>query len=124
MSRAELLPCKSASMSGTRSAARMRTFRSRGLAVPLETRASMRSMSPMPVMARMSSARRMLSDTSSCTAAWRRPISAAESSGRSTQVRSSRPPMGVLVKSSMPSRLPDFSPLRIVSVISRLRRVA
>ena len=51
-------------------------------------------------------------------------MATGESSGRSTQERSSRPPMGVLVRSSTHSRLPRFSPVRWFSVSSRLRRAA
>ena len=55
-SRAELKPSSSPRISGTRSQARMSTLRSLAPAVEFETRARMRCMSPMPLMARMSSA--------------------------------------------------------------------
>ncbi len=44
------------------------------------------------------------------------------SSGFSSQLRSMRLPMAVLVWSSTHRRLPRFSPARMVSVNSRLRR--
>ena len=81
-------------------------------------------MSPMLLSFSISSARPTLSRYSSSTAASRRRIAAGESSGRSTQLRSIRPPIGVFVLSSTQSRLPRFSPVRRFSVSSRLRRAA
>ncbi len=79
-------------------------------------------MSLMSFRASRSSPRMTLSFTSSCTASWRRRISATDSSGRSTQARSIRLPMAVPVLSSTQSRLPFRSPPLIDSVSSRLRR--
>ena len=73
--------------------------------------------------AAISSPRFTLSSASSPTALSRRRIATADRSGRSTQARSMRPPMGVRVLSSTHSREPFFSPLRRDSVSSRLRRV-
>ena len=78
----------------------------------------------MPPRAARSSPSRTLSDTSSLTAARRRRMALSESSGISTQERSIREPMGVLVWSSTQRRLPFFSPVRWLLVSSRLRRVA
>ena len=79
-------------------------------------------MSPMPDRARASSSRTMVWSTSWPTAALRRVMAVTDSRGRSSQLRSSRPPMGVRVLSSTQRRLPFFSLLRRVSVSSRFRR--
>ena len=49
-------------------------------------------------------------------------MAVTERNGRSSQDRSIRPPMGVLVSSSTQRRLPRFSRRCRVSVSSRLRR--
>ena len=49
-------------------------------------------------------------------------MATGERRGRSSQDRSSRPPMGVRVLSTAQSRLPFFSPPRRVSVSSKFRR--
>ena len=79
-------------------------------------------MSPRPVMPAISSSLRMVSFTSAATALERRSISVTDSRGRSSQLRSIRPPMGVFVLSSTHRRLPFFSLPRRVSVSSRFRR--
>ena len=70
----------------------------------------------------MSSSRAMVLSTRAATAALRLAMAVTDSSGRSSQLRSSRPPMGVLVLSSTHRREPLFSRSRRVSVSSRFRR--
>ena len=79
-------------------------------------------MSPRPVRAAISSSRARVFSTSAATAAFRFTMAVTESSGRSSQDRSSRPPMGVRVLSSTHRRDPFFSRSRRVSVSSRFRR--
>ena len=81
-------------------------------------------MSPRPAMAAVSSSRAMVSSTSAATAELRRWMAVTDSSGRSSQLRRHRPPMGVRVLSSTQRRLPFFSLFRRVSVSSRFRRAA
>ena len=97
-----------------------RATTSRPPAVPYTMRPTRRSMSPMPVRARASSSRIMVWSTSWPTAPLRRVMAVTDSRGRSSQLRSIRPPMGVLVLSSTQRRLPFFSLLRRVSVSSLL----
>ena len=80
-------------------------------------------MSPMSASTRMISARRTLLRVSSSTAASLRFMPMGESSGRSSQLRSIRPPMGVLVWLSTPKRQKRRSAERMGSVRSRLRLV-
>ena len=107
---------------GSRAMAFFRATTSRPPAVPYTMRPTSRSMSPMPDRARASSSRTMVWSTSWPTAALRRVMAVTDSRGRSSQLRSSRPPMGVRVLSSTQRRLPFFSLLRRVSVSSRFRR--
>ena len=70
----------------------------------------------------MSSSRAMVLSTRAATAALRLAMAVTDSSGRSSQLRSIRPPMGVLVLSSTHRSEPFFSRSRRVSVSSRFRR--
>ena len=79
-------------------------------------------MSPMPWRAKISSSRPIASFTRASTAFSRRLMAVTLSRGRSSQLRSSLPPMAVLVLSSTHSRLPRFSLPRMVAVSSRFRR--
>ena len=73
-------------------------------------------------MAAMSSSRAMVSSTRAATAELRLQMAVTLSSGRSSQDRRHRAPMGVFVLSSTHRRLPFFSLLRRVCVSSRFRR--
>ncbi len=79
-------------------------------------------MSLMPARTAVSSSRATASRTSSSTAPSRRRMAATLRRGRSSQERSSRAPMAVLVRSSTHRRLPRFSLPRRVAVSSRFRR--
>jgi len=98
--------------------------RSRGWAELLTTRLVNRSRSPMCCSSARNSARSRELSKKTDTLFCRCSIFVMSSNGLLTHWRMQRCPMGVIVRSKTESNEPWISPRRMVSVSSRLRRVA
>ena len=96
--------------------------RSRGPAVPSAARPTSRSMSCTALSVSRTLARSVVRNANSSTASSRSWIRSIATSGRSSQARSIRPPIGVTVRSISCSSEPARSPLDD-SITSRLRMV-
>ncbi|MBA7716442.1 hypothetical protein ES703_125515 [subsurface metagenome] len=110
-------------MPDMRSRADLRPIKSLGPAMPWIRRLVSRSRSPKPRRNARSPARCDVSRRQASTAVSLDSRASMSSKGWVSQRRKRRPPMGVRVSSSTPSREPLLIRSRIVSVNSRFRRV-